>query len=263
MGIKNLLGIGEINTGHNVQVRRSKAKRLFTLLSRFKPLKNIQILDLGAGTGLIARELQHLVGDSSAVTAADVRNRMIDDTFPFIAVQNGNIQLADNTVDVILSNHVIEHVGNEAAQKMYLRECRRVLDKDGLLYLALPNRWTLFEPHYKTPFLSWPPEQFRNHFLAFMDRLKLVRYKPNLPEYARGYPLRPLSRRQATRILEDCGFRAKDVTCLTMQLVFIQDLHLPRVLANILAPAINLAVRPFVPTITYLGFPQADKTSID
>ena len=35
----------------------------------------------------------------------------------------------------------------------HLREIRRVLRRDGLAYLAVPNRWALVEPHYRLALL--------------------------------------------------------------------------------------------------------------
>ena len=257
MGIQNLLGTGEIKSGSNTKLRKSKARRMVILLGRFRSLENVTVLDLGAGTGLIAAELQRLLNANSEVTAADICDRMIDKSFPYLEVVDNQVPLPDHSQDIVISNHVVEHVGDESAQRDYLSECRRVLRPNGILYLAIPNRWTIFEPHYKTPFLSWPPEKYRDRFLEFLDRRKLVRYKPNLPEYKQGYPLRPMSRRQTAEMLKDTGFIAKDVTGLSLQLVLVEDLGMAKLPALLVAPILNLIFRFIIPTIIFIAYPDA------
>jgi SAM-dependent methyltransferase len=50
----------------------------------------------------------------------------------------GRLPLADNSVDVVLSSQVLEHVLDVDA---YLDECRRVLRKSGLLLLSTHGSW--------------------------------------------------------------------------------------------------------------------------
>ena len=69
--------------------------------------------------------------------------------------------LDDGSFDVVVSNHVVEHVGDREAQRTHLAELRRVLAADGLGYLATPTRWALVEPHFTVPLLSWPPRPLR------------------------------------------------------------------------------------------------------
>lgn len=48
------------------------------------------------------------------------------------------IPFKDNSFDVILMNHVLEHIPDE---ELTLREARRVLKKDGLVWLACPTSY--------------------------------------------------------------------------------------------------------------------------
>jgi hypothetical protein len=41
----------------------------------------------------------------------------------------------------------------------------RVLRHGGLIYLAVPNRWALREPHYRLWFLSWLPAPVRSVYV--------------------------------------------------------------------------------------------------
>src|SRR3546814_9833619 len=73
------------------------------------------------------------------------------------------LPFADDSFDVVLSNHVIEHVGEQPEQLAHLSELRRVLTPGGIGYLAVPNRWMLVEPHYRLAFLSWWPHRSEEH----------------------------------------------------------------------------------------------------
>lgn len=49
---------------------------------------------------------------------------------------------ADETVDIVLASHFIEHLNREDGKK-FLRECKRVLKPDGILRLVIPNALTI------------------------------------------------------------------------------------------------------------------------
>src|SRR5207237_9624421 len=80
------------------------------------------------------------------------------------------LHLYDVAVDVVVSNHVFEHVGGRNEQLRDLQEVLRVLRPDGFAYLATPNRWGLLEPHYRLPFLSWLPARAANAYLRATRR---------------------------------------------------------------------------------------------
>jgi SAM-dependent methyltransferase len=69
-----------------------------------------------------------------------------------------------------VSNHVIEHVGPRPIQMDHLREIHRVLRPSGLLYLAAPNKWTVMEPHFRLPFLSWLPHPMADRYVRMAGR---------------------------------------------------------------------------------------------
>lgn len=56
---------------------------------------------------------------------------------------NGALPLPDQSVDVVLSSQVLEHVLDVGA---YLQECRRVLRPGGLLLLSTHGSW-IYHPH--------------------------------------------------------------------------------------------------------------------
>jgi SAM-dependent methyltransferase/ferredoxin len=80
---------------------------------------------------------------------------------PVEFLYNGKtLPLATGTVDVVTSNFVLEHVSDPHT---YLQEIRRVLKKDGVLFLSVPTpRW--FIGYFLKNFWSIYPAHLKNDF---------------------------------------------------------------------------------------------------
>lgn len=151
--------------------RRPKAMKIERLLELEPSDHPIQMLEIGCGSGGIAYYFATHPHLHCQVTAVDVHdNRQIHDGYTYHNVQGVQLPFDDGSFDVIISNHVIEHVGDTAAQLMHLQEIRRVLAPTGAAYLAVPNRWMLTEPHYRLKFLSWWPRPWRNTYLRWAGK---------------------------------------------------------------------------------------------
>lgn len=108
---------------------------------------------------------------SCKVDAVDVcDNRLVHEGYAFQLVDGVDLPFADTHFDVVISNHVIEHVGDADAQHRHLSEIRRVMKPGGVGYLAVPNRWMLTEPHFHLIFLSWWPRTWRTPYLRLMGK---------------------------------------------------------------------------------------------
>src|SRR3546814_11909886 len=82
--------------------------------------------------------------------------------YAFQVVDGTTLPYSNDTFDIVVSNHVIEHAGNADAQRHHLDEIRRVLAPDGVVYVAAPTRWRLVEPNFRLPFsasLLHPPRE--------------------------------------------------------------------------------------------------------
>lgn len=129
------------------------------------------MLEVGCGSGGIS----HWFGESGAmgwsVDAVDVEDvRLVKEGFGFQIVAGTTLPFANESFDVVVSNHVIEHVGNESAQVDHLKEMRRVLRPGGVAYLAVPSRWMIVEPHFRLPFLSWVPPRIANAYVRLAQK---------------------------------------------------------------------------------------------
>lgn len=174
-----------------------KIERLLGLCERRQPFK---LLEVGTGSGGIAHYFATHPNIRCDVTAVDVLDqRVVKDGFDFVLVQNTDLPFADGLFDVVISNHVIEHVGNLKEQKNHLREMRRVMNTEGIAYLATPNRWMLMEPHYRLPFLSWLPPSLRHVYVRWAKR-------------GRHYDCEPLTLNVLERCIKDAGFYYKNLS---------------------------------------------------
>ena len=108
------------------------------------------LLDLGCGRGEykeddveFRRNLRIFKGKVSKVIGLDVdpeaqKNPYIDD---FLLLESNAWPLADESVDVIVSDWVLEHVEDPDT---YFSEARRVLKNNGRLCIRTTNKWTYF-----------------------------------------------------------------------------------------------------------------------
>jgi 2-polyprenyl-3-methyl-5-hydroxy-6-metoxy-1,4-benzoquinol methylase len=143
-------------------IRKKKATKLISVLSSFVNLDQCNILDIGTGSGHIAHELCLVCKSVVSVNLTD--ERVVRDGYRFIQIKDENLPFLDGTFDVVISNHVIEHVPN---QMLHIREVFRVLSKNGVLYLATPNKYAFVEPHFMLPFLSWLPRHAASAWLKY------------------------------------------------------------------------------------------------
>ena len=146
--------------------RNLKAMKIAKLLGLSPTGARGRLLEIGCGSGGIS----HWFGAEGPmgwdVEAVDVEDaRLVRGGYSFNLVAGTDLPFEDASFDVVLTNHVIEHVGDEDAQRAHLREVRRVLRPGGMAYLAVPCRWMLVEPHYRLPFLSWLPQSLADAYV--------------------------------------------------------------------------------------------------
>ncbi len=215
-----------------------KIERLLQLANRPQPLS---LLEIGTGSGGIA----HYFGTHSTlhcdVTAVDVvDSRLVQDGYGFVRVEGVELPFAAESFDVVITNHVIEHVGDSTAQNLHLAEIRRVMKPGGIGYLAVPNRWMLTEPHYHLKFLSWWPRAWRTSYLRMMRK-------------GTFYDCEPLQMRQLERMLGIAGFRYRNLCIEAWRATF--EIERPESagarLLRAIPDALLVPLRRIIPTLIY------------
>jgi len=216
-----------------------KILRMLALPARDKPWR---VLEVGTGSGGIA----HYLGTQSAVpcvvTSVDVVDvRGIREGYAFQRIDGTRLPFEDGAFDLVITNHVIEHVGDLAAQRTHLAECRRVLAPSGCGYFAMPNRWMLVEPHFKLPFLSWLPRTLADAYVRWAGK-------------GTHYDCRPLSLPRTEEELRRAGFAFTQHTGDALRMTFVLEDPRAPLYRFVLAPIPDVAwrlLRRIFPTLIY------------
>jgi hypothetical protein len=105
----------------------------------------------------------------------------MEDAWAWVAGDGRALPFADGAFDVVFSNSVIEHVGDEASQQRFAREVARV----GRAYwVQTPNRWFPVEQHLLTPLVHWLPKRWQRWVVPRFTVWSLVaRAAPDRREY--------------------------------------------------------------------------------
>ena len=107
------------------------------------PLKNLKILDIGCGGGLISEPMTRLGAD---ITAIDASSKNINIAKAHAKKNDLNITYLNsvpeslnspNKCDIILNLEVVEHVEN---LDLYLESCFKLLKPKGIMFTATLNR---------------------------------------------------------------------------------------------------------------------------
>lgn len=153
--------------------RTRKAAKIAAIIEHFRDLDDLSgltVLDVGCSTGIIARCLAargaDVIGsdiDVPGVTAAS--NHEGDATY--LLTDSEQMAIRDDSVDIVVCNHIYEHV---VAPDRLMAELRRVVRPTGVLYLGLGNRLGVMEPHHRLPFLSWLPPALADRYMRVAGR---------------------------------------------------------------------------------------------
>lgn len=178
----------------DIPSRQWKAIKIERLLRLDEQPGRLKMLEVGTGSGGIANYFGTHPSGRFEVDAVDVvDNRLVSAGFRYQTIAATALPFGGAAFDVVISNHVIEHVGEQEAQLAHLAELHRVLRADGIGYLAVPNRWMLVEPHYRLAFLSWLPVSWRTPYLRLSGR-------------GSDYDCRPFAPAELESMLRDSGF---------------------------------------------------------
>lgn len=146
--------------------RLKKAEKIIKVLSKYKDLEKCKILDIGCGSGYLGSILQE---KSKRYIGMDFTDERKVKNFTFIKTDALNVPFKSNSFEIIICNHVIEHVTN---QKTLLHEINRLLKKDGICYITCPNILWPIEPHLKLPFLSYLPKKIADAYVRVTGKGK-------------------------------------------------------------------------------------------
>lgn len=144
--------------------RRDRAKVVLHLV-RDRIAHAKAIADIGSGTGIMKAALE--VESGKPIYGFDLDVPFVTDRSRMIGADACRLPLRDEAFDLVLLNHIYEHVGDQAG---LFREVWRVLSPGGAAYVSAGSKFAVIEPHYRLPFLSWLPRRVADGYLRASGR---------------------------------------------------------------------------------------------
>lgn len=149
--------------------RRQKARKILSVIRYHlgrEDVAGLTVVDLGCSVGWFveaaAIDGARAVGVDIDVPGLARARQERDPRCNFISTDGEALPFEDDSIDVVVFNHIYEHVVDP---DRVMAEIRRVLKPAGIAYLGLGNRLGVIEPHYRLPFLSWLPQSLADRYI--------------------------------------------------------------------------------------------------
>ena len=190
---------------------RDNTVKHFKLTNKDKPFKNLNILDIGCGGGLLSEPMSRLGGN---VTGIDASEKNIISAKIHAKQNNLNISYFCNSpenfksnkkFDLVLNMEIVEHVEDV---NFFIKKSSELLKKNGLMFVATLNRtlksyiFAIIGAEY---ILRWLPIGTHewNKFLTPEELTNFGRKNSLLVEKIDGMVFNPLSNRW--KVSRDCA----------------------------------------------------------
>jgi len=176
-------------------------------------LKSARILDIGSGRGKFVIEAvkrgMSVVGlekSSDYIEMSRAGAKKMGFTIEIVEGLAESLPFADNSFDFINLSEVIEHVDDP---EKIISEAYRVLRKNGSVYLSVPSRFGIFDPHYHLYFVNWLPRGLSDWYIGWWGKHK--DYSHTKAGKQRLQDMNYYRFRKIRRILFDKKFSVSDV----------------------------------------------------
>ena len=190
---------------------RDNTVKHFKLTNKDKPFKNLNILDIGCGGGLLSEPMSRLGGN---VTGIDASEKNIISAKIHAKQNNLNISYFCNSpenfksnkkFDLILNMDIVEHVEDV---NFFIKKSSELLKKNGLMFVATLNRtlksyiFAIIGAEY---ILRWLPIGTHewNKFLTPEELTNFGQKNSLLAENIDGMVFNPISNRW--KVSQDCS----------------------------------------------------------
>ena len=112
-------------------------------LNNSKPLKNLNILDIGCGGGLLCEPLKEMGAEITGIDAsknnievAKLHAEKMKLDIKYICCAPENLKIKSK-FDIILNMEIVEHVENV---DLFIRNCSKLIKKNGIMFVATINK---------------------------------------------------------------------------------------------------------------------------
>lgn len=173
--------------------RQIKARKIQKVLEEegVFPDHAITLLDVGCSRGLILKNLMWGTRFCVGIDMDQHVSALEGENVAFVRGNAEELPFASSCFDVVICNQVYEHTENP---ECLMKEIWRIMKPRGTCYFAGPNKYSIIEPHYGLPFLSWFPKSVADLCVRLTGR-------------GRSYPERPYSYSGLLSLLGDFDIR--------------------------------------------------------
>jgi SAM-dependent methyltransferase len=178
----------------------NRKRKLKLFLKEFQPITEKTILDTGfqdeeyTGTeNFLEKDFSYL--NQITALSLDAPKASLA-TYPNLRVvtYDGKVfPFPDQSFDICWSNAVLEHVGTEEQQVLFLKEIKRVAKT---AFITTPNKYFPIEVHTLTPLLHFLPKEVFDRYLSLIGK-----------EWAAGDYMKLLSVWDVHRLLHKAGVK--------------------------------------------------------
>lgn len=183
------------------KISAQNRKRKYGLfLEKINPQKTDKILDVGFNNmeySYVDNFLEKTYPYPENITALGIEDgSLFKERYPqvnTIIYDGKEYPFEDNSFDIGWSNAVLEHVGDESAQILFLKEIERTCKR---IYLTTPNRYFPFEVHTRYPLIHWLPKKIFDKILRYTSK-----------KWASGDYMNLLSRQRLEYLLKEAGIK--------------------------------------------------------
>jgi SAM-dependent methyltransferase len=170
--------------------KRIKQRRIDFFVRSLTPERGAIVLDIGTGGGELWTSFHpeinpsdfYLIGLDLKLPSETRRNCPYS---AFVVADGRSLPFKDGSVDIIFSNSVLEHVGDEAEQKRMAQEVLRVGKS---FFIQVPNKHFPIEPHFFVPFMQYLPVRVQVKITSLLFRFDEPIYLPSRRTLNRIFP---------------------------------------------------------------------------
>jgi 2-polyprenyl-3-methyl-5-hydroxy-6-metoxy-1,4-benzoquinol methylase len=150
------------------------------LLDNYTKKDDFTLVDAGCGNGSNLNDIitkypyARFIGIDNYKPDLDIAKIALEGKADFLLCDCLDIKLDNKSVDIVLSNQVIEHI---TKYEKYVSEIKRILKDKGLLIISTPNflhpRNIFLKLFLQRPIMRWenssklPPDEYRGHIKEF------------------------------------------------------------------------------------------------
>jgi hypothetical protein len=172
--------VARLTTSYSLRNRRRKAEQIVATM-RAAGLRRVLLIGVTGAANPWENIVERAVVDAGDLVVASGLGPIALDT-PRVVCNGLALPFRDGEFDLTVTNAVIEHVGDEAEQRVLVAEQLRVAR---VAIVTTPNRWFPIESHTRAVLRHWSPRWRARHRAKFTRLLSRSEFRALLPPNAR------------------------------------------------------------------------------